>query len=148
LRHSRKVSRRFGGAVRRRVAAMAGRVVRWTCGRGHAGDVVTGNMSMSIEPTMTFHCFFCAKPFERDNHVYHGNPIAYRGTYIGRYMIEVCDGCHDGNPDGWEPDFETRLLAHLKATGLPIPKRNEKGRLPRCSDGPVSWRGGGAVDRR
>ena len=53
---------------------------------------------MSIEPTMTFHCFFCAKPFERDNHVYHGNPIAYRGTYIGRYMIEVCDGCHDGNP--------------------------------------------------
>jgi hypothetical protein len=86
---------------------------------------------MSIEPTMTFRGFFCGKPFERHNHVYHGNPAVYCGMYVGRYMIEVCDGCYASNPDGWAPDFETPLLAHLTANGLPIPERNEKGRLPR-----------------
>lgn len=86
---------------------------------------------MSIEPTMTFRCFFCAKQFQRDNHVYHGNPIAYRGTFIGRYGFAVCDGCYDSNLDGWMPDFEERLLSHLNEKGLPIPERTEKGRLPR-----------------
>jgi hypothetical protein len=86
---------------------------------------------MSTEPALTFRCFFCGKQFERDNHVYHGSPIAYRGKLVGRYMIEVCDGCYASNSDGWMPPFEATLLAHLTEKGLPIPDRNEKGLLPR-----------------
>jgi hypothetical protein len=83
------------------------------------------------EPHLTFRCFFCGKQFERDTHVYHGGHIAYRGKYVGRYMIEVCDECYAGNSDGWAPCHEAPLVAHLSAKGLPIPDRNKEGRLPR-----------------
>jgi hypothetical protein len=86
---------------------------------------------MTIEPTLTFRCFFCGKKFERDDHVYHGNLVGYRGRFVGRYVIEVCDGCYADNAKGWAPHCEAKLVAHLKKKKLPIPDRNDKGRLPR-----------------
>ena len=86
---------------------------------------------MSAEPSLTFRCFFCRKKMKRDSNVYHGGHVGYRGKYVGRYMIEVCDECYAGNSDGWTPPFESPLLAHLTEKGLPIPDRNKEGRLPR-----------------
>ena len=58
-------------------------------------------------------------------------PHVYDGKYISHYKISVCKGCWDGNWDGWAPEFEKKLLAHLKTEGISIPDRNEKGWLPR-----------------
>jgi hypothetical protein len=68
---------------------------------------------------------------ETHDRLYHGNLTGYRGKYVGRYMIEVCDECYAANSDGWMPAFEAPLLAHLTEKGLPTPDRNKKGRLPR-----------------
>lgn len=61
----------------------------------------------------------------------HGDHVECRGWFVGRYGIEVCGGCYSGSVDGWAPRYEARLVAQLKAKGLPIPERNEKGQLPR-----------------
>jgi hypothetical protein len=55
----------------------------------------------------------------------------YDGTHIQAYGITVCRGCYDGNWDGWAPQFEEAVTRHLIAKGLPLPKRNAKGWLPR-----------------
>jgi hypothetical protein len=91
--------------------------------RGALARITTPEMIMS-EPHMTFRRFFCGKQFERDNHVYHGGIVGYRGKYVGRYMIEVCDACYASNLNGWAPCYEAPLVAHLSAKGLPIPDRN------------------------
>ena len=69
-------------------------------------------------------CFMCRRDFQM-------GPHRYDGHYIGRYKLSVCDTCWNANWDGWAPDFETRLVAHLSEQHLPIPDRNEKGWLPR-----------------
>jgi len=69
-------------------------------------------------------CFMCGSQFQMGEHI-------YDGKYIRRYDITVCMACWDGNWDGWTPDYETRLIAHLENEGILIPERNEKGWLPR-----------------
>ncbi len=69
-------------------------------------------------------CFMCGSQFQMGEHI-------YDGKYIRRYDIIVCMPCWDGNRDGWTPDYETRLIAHLENEGIPIPERNENGWLPR-----------------
>jgi hypothetical protein len=69
-------------------------------------------------------CFICNSEFRMGGGVYNGH-------YIRRYQISVCDPCWAGNWDGWAPIHEGRLLAHLKEKGIPIPKRNAGGWLPR-----------------
>lgn len=54
----------------------------------------------------------------------------YNGKRIPSYDIMVCRICYDSNWDGWAQHKE-KLVAHLKEKGLPIPKDNEKGWLPR-----------------
>jgi len=74
-------------------------------------------------------CFFCGKALEEAFRTEHS--IHYRGMFVGRYRITVCDGCYTRNVDGVRPPQEASLLAHVTALGLPMPDRNEQGLLPR-----------------
>ncbi len=76
------------------------------------------------EHKVAYACFMCGSQFRMGPHV-------YDGKHIHSYDISVCKSCYDGNWDGWASHNEQRLLAHLKERGLPVPKRNEKDRLPR-----------------
>jgi hypothetical protein len=76
------------------------------------------------EQAFTERCFMCDTDFRMGAGV-------YNGKYIGRYQISVCNGCWAGNWDGWAPHYEARLIAHLEVLGIPVPKRNAKGWLPR-----------------
>ena len=69
-------------------------------------------------------CEICAESFQFGPHV-------YDGRVIESYKLTVCNGCFDANWDGWGRHHEERLLSHLKAHGIEIPKRNAKGYLPR-----------------
>ncbi|RLB11107.1 MAG: hypothetical protein DRG39_04810 [Deltaproteobacteria bacterium] len=69
-------------------------------------------------------CFICNGKFQF-------GPHRYDGKYISKYNIIVCRNCYNANWDGWAPDYEEKLILHLKKEGLPIPERNEKGFLPR-----------------
>lgn len=55
----------------------------------------------------------------------------YDGKRIAKYKLDVCKTCYEANWDGWAPEFESKLLAHLESNGIPIPKRNENGLYPR-----------------
>jgi hypothetical protein len=68
-------------------------------------------------------CFTCGHPFQMGPHRY--------GAFIPRYQISVCRTCYEANWDGWSPRHDERLIEYLKASGLPVPKRNAKGWLPR-----------------
>lgn len=76
------------------------------------------------EPKAMVRCFMCDSEFQM-------GPHRYDGRYIRRYKISVCKICYDGNWDGWAPHFEERLIKHLEKEGISIPKKNEKGWLPR-----------------
>ena len=67
-------------------------------------------------------CFFCNSEFRMGAGV-------YNGRYIRRWQISVCDSCLAANQDGLTPVYESRFLAHLKEKGIPIPKRNAKGKF-------------------
>jgi hypothetical protein len=69
-------------------------------------------------------CFMCAQRFQMSDH-------EYDGRFIASYRIVVCQSCWDSNWEGWASHHEQRLVAHLDALGLPIPKHNAKGWLPR-----------------
>ncbi len=69
-------------------------------------------------------CFICGGDFQCGPHI-------YRGRRIARYDIDVCDGCYNSNWDGWNQRAEKKLIAHLEEKGIPIPKRNAQGWLPR-----------------
>ena len=71
-----------------------------------------------------YNCDFCGSEFQFCPHIYNGKRIE-------NYQLTVCKGCWDGNWDSWGPMVEQQLIAHLKERGIPIPKRNEKGWLPR-----------------
>lgn len=69
-----------------------------------------------------FSCDVCGK---------HG-PHRYEGHKLTLYGgIFCCDSCWASNWDGWAPHYEGVLTKHLKEKGVPVPKRNEKGWLPR-----------------
>lgn len=64
-----------------------------------------------------------------------GNKVPYGpGRYDLKPLAEcdllVCLNCLAVNHDGLGPFYEERFLAHLKAKGIPEPKRNEKGFFP------------------
>jgi hypothetical protein len=69
-------------------------------------------------------CSLCGRRFQY-------GPHRYEGHFIPRYKLVVCDSCWHGNPDGWGPTAEPRLLAHLKRNWIAVPERNEKRLLPR-----------------
>lgn len=72
-----------------------------------------------------FSCDVCGNPYQHGPHYYESHKLELYGD------IFCCDSCWKGNWDGWAPNHEEILLNHLKEKGLPIPKRNEKGWLPR-----------------
>ncbi|OGP22949.1 MAG: hypothetical protein A2038_11975 [Deltaproteobacteria bacterium GWA2_57_13] len=69
-------------------------------------------------------CFMCGSEFRMGAGIYNGH-------YIRRYQISACKACWAGNWDGWHPHYEARLIEHLKAKRIPVPKRNAKDLLPR-----------------
>lgn len=69
-------------------------------------------------------CFTCSKEFSFSNHKYDGKTIP-------TYSITVCDSCYKGNHDGWAPQYEEKIIKHMKNGNFPIPKRNDKRLLPR-----------------
>jgi hypothetical protein len=72
-----------------------------------------------------YQCFMCGEEYQF-------GPHRYEGKNIPRYNIGVCNICYEANWDGWAPpEYENKLIAHLKKEGIPIPERNEKGWLPR-----------------
>jgi len=71
-----------------------------------------------------YQCFICGGEFQF-------GPHKYKGKNIPRYKISVCDVCYNANWDGWAPEYENKLIEHLKKENLPIPERNEKGWFPR-----------------
>ena len=58
-------------------------------------------------------------------------PNRYGGYYIRRYQIYVCLAEFQESWEGWAPEYEKRLIGHLKEEGLRMPKRNARGWLPR-----------------
>lgn len=76
------------------------------------------------EPKFMCRCDTCGGQFQFGPHI-------YDGKHIDAYGITVCMGCYRGNWDGWAPHYEPVITRNLKEHGLPLPKRNEKGWLPR-----------------
>jgi hypothetical protein len=70
-------------------------------------------------------CPLCGNLFQDGPHRYEGHRLHLYGA------LYCCDTCWEGNWDGWNPAREEFLLKYLKEKGLPVPKRNEKGWLPR-----------------
>ena len=62
---------------------------------------------------------------------YQHGPHRYEGHKLDLYDIMICTICWEGNWDGFNPIHEETLLKILEEKGLPIPKRNSKGLLPR-----------------
>lgn len=69
-------------------------------------------------------CFVCGSTFSLGR-----RPLD--GRHIASYAVEVCRPCYDFLRLGWGSQDEKRLIAHLLAQGLPLPKRNQDGLLPR-----------------
>lgn len=69
-------------------------------------------------------CQMCGSEFQMGRGI-------YNGKHISRYDLDVCKTCYESNWDGWAPQFEPKLLAHIKEKGIAVPQRNEKGWLPR-----------------
>jgi hypothetical protein len=69
-------------------------------------------------------CFTCGQGYQY-------GPSIYAGEHLPTYDVAVCSTCYGANWDGWAPVHERKLLAHLVATGRPVPSRNAKGWLPR-----------------
>jgi len=72
-----------------------------------------------------FSCDVCGKQYQHGPHRHEGHRLELYGG------IFCCDSCWEGNWDGWAPHCEQVLLKHLKEKGIPEPKRNKKGWLPR-----------------
>lgn len=69
-------------------------------------------------------CELCGSPYQAGQGVWTGQTIA-------RYKLSVCNSCYNANWDGWAPVWEEKFIAHLRAHGIPLPSRNEKGWFPR-----------------
>ena len=68
-------------------------------------------------------CPICDEPYQ------HG-PKIYEGEYLPSYELAVCQRCAGANFDGWSPHLEPKLIANLKAKGLPLPPRLPNKLLP------------------
>jgi hypothetical protein len=78
---------------------------------------------MEPKPTL-MRCFTCNGQFQF-------GPDRYDGVRISDYEMMVCGICYGANWDGWGPSYEPRILKHLNERGIPEPRRNSKGWLPR-----------------
>jgi DNA-directed RNA polymerase subunit RPC12/RpoP len=76
------------------------------------------------EQKIMYKCGICGSEFQFGAHAYNGKSIA-------RYKLMVCKNCWNVNWDGWNDEAEEKILTHLNENNIPIPKRNENGRLPR-----------------
>jgi hypothetical protein len=70
-------------------------------------------------------CEVCDRKYQNGPHRYEGHRLELYGN------VFCCDVCWNGNHDGWAPQCKQKLLQRLRAKGIPIPKRNAKGLLPR-----------------
>lgn len=76
------------------------------------------------EDKKTHTCFTCGQNFQFEKH-------NYDGKWIPTYQIEVCRSCWQFSWDGWTGDRAEKIEKHLKEEGIPVPERDENGRLPR-----------------
>lgn len=68
-------------------------------------------------------CIICGRQFQYGEH-------RYDGRFLPRYQMSVCDMCLQANHDGWAPQYEDRIIKHLKESDLEVPERNAEGWLP------------------
>ena len=71
-----------------------------------------------------FKCGLCDQPNFYGPHV-------YDFISIKSYGLMVCKSCFDTNWDGWNPQFESRLLTSLNDNNLPVPSKLNNGLFPR-----------------
>ncbi|WP_131751208.1 MULTISPECIES: hypothetical protein [Legionella] len=69
-------------------------------------------------------CFFCESECQF-------GPGIYTGKRVPTYDFIVCGTCYQESKEGWSPRDEIQIIKHLEKKGLPIPKRNANGLLPR-----------------
>ena len=81
--------------------------------------------ALMTEGKLMFCCDTCGKQYQHGPHRYQGHRLELYGDLF------CCEGCWNGNWDGWAPHIEKVLLEHLKSKHLPVPARNAKGWLPR-----------------
>ncbi len=74
-------------------------------------------------PYLIEKCLTCERTFQYGNHIYDGRKSKAYQAWFGNF-------CLRNNAEGWAPFYEDRILNHLKAIGLPVPKRNSDGWLP------------------
>ncbi len=79
---------------------------------------------MKKDEIFMFTCDLCGSQYQMGRHIYDGKQIPL-------YKLGVCNTCYQGSWDGWSPQDEPKILEHLKEKGLPVPKRNNNGLLPR-----------------
>jgi len=58
-------------------------------------------------------------------------PGRYKGKYIQRYEMTLCNSCFKRNWDGFAPGLEVQFIAHMKSKGIALPERNDNGWYPR-----------------
>jgi len=80
-------------------------------------------MSRSPAPMM-FPCDLCGASVQM-------GPHRYEGKMLQHYKMFVCKICYEANWDGIAPHLEPIFERHLKAKGISMPSRNQKGWYPR-----------------
>ncbi len=70
-------------------------------------------------------CDVCEQALHHGSHRCDGHKLRRYGG------IMICDSCWERNNDGWPPYYEELLIQHLERQGIPIPRRNDNGLLPR-----------------
>jgi len=64
-------------------------------------------------------------------HSFQFGPHRYDGQYLKHYKMILCNGCYEGNWDGFAPGLEAKFIAHMKSKGIALPERNDNGWYPR-----------------
>ena len=65
-----------------------------------------------------------------------GGPSAVK---VSGYNLQVCSVCWQAAENGWDKRWEPQLFSALQRSGLLIPDRNERGRLPRSYAPPADF---------
>ena len=86
----------------------------------------TDNNYYHLEPgDAKLKCDICGQTFISHIHRHEGHVLHLYGN------ATCCNGCWEGNWDGWNSTNELRTLQIIKEKGLNTPPRNQKGLLPR-----------------
>lgn len=72
-----------------------------------------------------YKCDLCGQQYQYGPHRYEGHPLKLYGG------IMICNSCWNANHDGFSPQYDKRLIEHLKQNNLLVPERNSRGWLPR-----------------